>query len=159
MGGREHLPKALLGLPCCGGLIEHRPGCTRRTNNVDPDPRDAEIARLKAEVERHLRCTSSYPEKQAACARKDDEIARLKAEVSEARRHAVGVMAAGFNRALDDAGAPAAESPGLRIYAMRAEIARLKRALAAGPAALRAAHPHLAGMVEAVQEAALKEEP
>ena len=87
---------------------------------------DAEIARLKAEAERHLRCASSYPEKQAACARKDDEIARLKAEVSEARRHAVGVMAAGFNRALDDAGAPAAESPGLRIYAMRDEIERLK---------------------------------
>ena len=39
-------------------------------------------------------------------ATRDAEIARLKAEVSDARRHAVGVMATGFNRALDEAGAP-----------------------------------------------------
>jgi len=83
---------------------------------------------------------------------RDATIAALRAELTAARRHAVGVMAAGFNRALDRAGAPAAESPGLRVYAMRDEIARLKANAARLAEALR---KHVAVMVDPEGEAAL----
>lgn len=102
--------------------------------------RDAEIARLRGEVERHLRCTSSYPEKQAACARKDAEIARLTAQID--LDNVVILSTRAENRELRD------------------DLAAHLRALAAGPAALRdMGYVFLAEHIEAAQEAALKEKP
>lgn len=128
-------------LTCHGLITNGNCGCstgTHRTASVNIGvmlrDRDAKIARLKAEVERHLRCTSSYPEKQAACARKDDEIARLKVQIETLQVEHVDLY--------------------------RAE-ARLRAALAAGPAALRRRGPDsrilaAADTVEAAQERALK---